>query len=128
MGFLSGHLGDANYSYVPPQGVNSTRLFGPFAFQFVPTDGLTGAQLYQNAVNSMPTLYADYNADQELISNSYVPTTQRGSLQVTIANPAGWSSNINNNTVVLSDPGKDFQESENGSQYWACLLYTSRCV
>ncbi|MGA2230034.1 MAG: polysaccharide lyase family protein [Tepidisphaeraceae bacterium] len=121
MGFLSGHLGDANYAYVPPQGVNSTRLFGPFAFQFVPTDGLTAAQLYQNAVNSMPTLTADYNTDQELIANSYVPTTQRGSLQVTVANPAGWSANINNNTVVFSDPGKDFQESENGSQYWTQL-------
>jgi autotransporter-associated beta strand protein len=121
MGFLSGHLGDANYSYTPPQGVNSTRLFGPFAFQFVPTDGLTGAQLYQNAVNSMPTLSADYNTDQELIANTYTPTTQRGSVQISASNSAGWSSNINNNTVVLSDPGKDFQESENGSQYWAQL-------
>jgi hypothetical protein len=119
IGFLSGHWGDANYAYVPTQGVNTTKLYGPFAFRFVPTDGESGAQLYQDAVNSMPTLVSDYDTDQELISNGYVPTTQRGSLEVTIANPAGWSSNIDDNTVVLSDQFKDFQESTQGSDYWA---------
>ena len=28
IGFLSGHVGDANESYVPTQGVNTTRLLG----------------------------------------------------------------------------------------------------
>ena len=121
--FLSDHYatGDANYAYTPPQGVNSTRLFGPYAFRFTPVNGKSGAQLYQDAVNSMAGLQANYNTDTELISNGYVPTPQRGELQVTVANPAGWSSNVDNNTVVLSDPGKSFQESTRGSQYWAQL-------
>ena len=118
--FLSNHYGtgDANYSYTPPQGVNSSRLFGPYAFRFTPVNSESGTQLYQDAVNSMPGLVAGYNSDTQLIANGYVPTTQRGKLQVTIASPAGWSGNVNNNTVVLSDPGKNFQESTVGSQYW----------
>ncbi len=118
--FLSNHYGtgDSNYSYTPPQGVNSSRLFGPYGFRFTPVNGESGAQLYQDAVNSMPGLVAGYNTDTQLIANGYVPTTQRGKLQVSIANSAGWSSNITNNTVVLSDPGKSFQDSTVGSQYW----------
>ena len=118
--FLSNHYGtgDANYSYTPQQGVNSSRLFGPYAFRFTPVNGESGAELYQDAVNSMPGLAVGYNTDTQLIANGYVPTTQRGKLQVSIANPAGWSSNISNNTVVLSDPGKSFQDSTVGSQYW----------
>ena len=121
--FLSDHYatGDANYAYTPPQGVNSTRLFGPYAFRFTPVNGKSGAQLYQDAVNSMAALQANYSTDAELISSGYVPTPQRGELQVTVANPAGWSSNVDNNTIVLSDPGKSFQESNTGSQYWAQL-------
>jgi hypothetical protein len=119
--FLSGHYGDSNYAYVPTQGVNSTRLFGPYAFQFSAVDGQTGAQLYQNAVSSMPTLESDYQTDSALLSNGYVPTVQRGSVQISATNSAGWSSNTNNNTVVLSDPNKDFQNSSTGSQYWAQL-------
>ena len=121
IGFLSGHEGDPNYAYVPTQGANTTRLFGPFAFRFVPTNGESGGQLYQDAVNSMPTLTADYDTDQELIASGYVPTSQRGSMQISAGNSAGWSSNVLNNTVVLSDPNKSFQESNNGYQYWAQL-------
>jgi hypothetical protein len=121
--FLSNHYGtgDANYSYTPPQGVNSSRLFGPYAFRFTPINNESGAQLYQDAVDSLPGLVANYNTDTTLVANGYVPTTQRGKLQVSIASPAGWSSNVNNNTVVLSDPGKNFQESTVGSQYWTQL-------
>lgn len=121
--FLSDHYatGDPNYAYTPPQGVNSTRIFGPYDFRFVPTDGESGSQLEQDAINSMPTLEADYDTDQELIYSGYTPTDQRGSLQVTATNSAGWSSNTTNNTIVLSDPNKSFQESDTGNQYWAQL-------
>ncbi|MGD0769617.1 MAG: polysaccharide lyase family protein [Tepidisphaeraceae bacterium] len=119
--FLSGHYGNSDYDYVPENGVNTTRLFGPFAFRFTPTNGETGAQLYQDSVNSMPTLEADYQTDSELISSGYVPFSQRGSIQISASNSAGWSSNVNNNMVVLSDPNKNFQMSTTGSQYWAQL-------
>jgi rhamnogalacturonan endolyase len=119
--FLSAHYGDSSYAYVPPQGVASTRLFGPYAFRFTDTNGESGAQLYQDAVNSMPTLEADYQDDSELISNGYVPYATRGSVQIFAGNSAGWSGNSNNNTVVLSDPNTNFQFSSTGSQYWAQL-------
>jgi hypothetical protein len=50
-----------------------------------------------------------------------VPTTSRGSLNISATSTAGWSSNIDNNTVVFSDPNKMFQESGTGYQYWAQL-------
>ncbi len=123
--FLSDHYatGDANYAYVPQQGVNTTRIFGPYDYQFTTVSGQTGAQLYQDAVNSMGTLQTDYNNDAELVSNGYVPTTSaaRGSITVNATNSAGWSSNTTNNTVVFSDPNKSFQESDTASQYWGQL-------
>ena len=126
IGFLSGHLGDANYAYDPAQGVATSKLFGPFAFRFVPTDGETGAQLYTDAVNSMPGLEADYATDTELIANGYVPETaaSRGTVQVNAASLAGWSSDIDNNTIVLSAPNTDFQESVLGNDYWAQVSTT----
>ncbi|MGA2233635.1 MAG: polysaccharide lyase family protein, partial [Tepidisphaeraceae bacterium] len=119
--YLSGHYGDANYSYDPPAGVATNKIYGPYAFSFTPTDGQTGAQLYQDAVNSIPTLDADYQTDAELVSSGYVTQPYRGSVQIAASNSAGWSSDVNNNTVVLSDPGKMFQESNLGYQYWAQL-------
>jgi hypothetical protein len=118
--FLSGHLTNSD-SYNPPTGVDSSRLFGPFAFQFGKTGTQTGAQLYQDAINAIPTYLADYQTDNELISSGYVPLAQRGSVQISAGDSAGWSSNTVNNTVVLSDPGKNFQESASGYQYWAQL-------
>ena len=122
--FLSGHYGDGNYSYIPPQGVASSRLFGPYVFRAVPTDGETAAQQYQNAINSAydyPSLYA---TDTTLLANDYVPDTARGSLSINLANSAGWSSNIDNNTIVLSDPNTNFQESHQGYQYWTQISST----
>jgi autotransporter-associated beta strand protein len=119
--FLSSHYGDANYAYVPTQGENTSKVFGPYAFRFVDTDGETGAQLEQDAINSMPQLQADYNTDSELISTGYLTSQSRGSVDISAACSAGWSSNTTNNTVVLSDPDNDFQNSAQGYQYWAQL-------
>lgn len=124
--FLSDHYatGDSNYGYTPPQGVNSTRVFGPYDFRFVPTNGETGAQLEQDAISSMSGLQANYDTDAELISSGYTPMASRGTLDISAASSAGWSSNINYNTVVLSDQHKSFQESTSGSQYWTQLSPT----
>ena len=77
----------------------------------------------QNAINSMPALQADYNADTQLLANGYVPTTAsaRSTVAITANSTAGWSSNANNNTAVLSDPHASMQNSGNGYQYWAQL-------
>jgi hypothetical protein len=116
--FYSEHYGNATYDYKPTQGVDTSKLFGPYAFRFTPTNGETGAQLYADAVNSMPALQAVYDTDTQLIANGYVTSNLRGTVQFNIANSAGWSSNTNNNTVVLSDPNKNFQLTGSGYQYW----------
>ena len=46
-----------------------------------------------------------------------MPNISRGSVQINASNSAGWSSNKANNTVVLSEPGVNFQESTQGYQY-----------
>ncbi len=117
--FLSGHYGNSSYSYVPPQGVDSSRLFGPYVFRITTTGNETGTQLYQDAVNSAANYQSLYNNESELLANGYIPSTSRGILQASIANPAGWSANTNNNTIVLSDPNTNFQKSHQGYQYWA---------
>ncbi len=39
--FLSGHYGGGSYSYAPAQGVDSTRLFGPYVFRITTANGET---------------------------------------------------------------------------------------
>ncbi|MDP9175475.1 MAG: polysaccharide lyase family protein [Planctomycetota bacterium] len=127
--FLSGHYGtgsvnpgDPGYSYVPAQGVNSSKLFGPYIFRATPVNGETPSQLYNDAISSESSYPSLYNQDATLISNGYTPYGGRGSLQANISSPvAGWSGNTNNNTVVLSDPKTNFQETHQGYQYWAQL-------
>ena len=129
MEFLSGHYGiDGSgsgafpgYAYYPTQGVNTTKLYGPYGFTVSSATATTAATINQNAINAIPADQAEFNTDTELAANGYVNTTARGSLQVTVANSAGWSSNTANNTIVLSQPGVNFQESTQGYQYWGQL-------
>ncbi len=126
--FLSDHYGiDGSgtgaypgYAYYPTQGVNTTRLFGPYAFQFSSTTSTTAAQINQNAINDIPTLESEDAQDSELATSGYLPmnSAARGSVQINATSTAGWSSNTNNNTVVLSEPGVNMQESTQGDQYW----------
>jgi hypothetical protein len=128
--FLSDHYGiDGSgsgafpgYGYFPPQGVDSTKLFGPYAFRIESSAGKTGAQIYQDAIGSISSFKALYDSETELAASGYVTTSQRASIQINAANPAGWSANPVNNTVVLSDPNVNMQESHQGYQYWAQLL------
>jgi autotransporter-associated beta strand protein len=129
MEFLSDHYGIdgtgsgayPGYAYTPPQGVNSTDLFGPFAFSISAVGTQTAAQINQNAINNVSNDVAEFNTDTELTASGYVGYASRGSMQITAANAAGWSSDTANNTVVLSEPGVNFQESTQGDQYWAQL-------
>jgi hypothetical protein len=125
--FLSDHYGIdgtgsgayPGYAYTPPQGVASTKLFGVYAFRVASDATETGAQINQDAINSIPNYDALYNTDSELIASGYVPTTARGSVQFSATNSAGWSAATSMNTVVLSDPNVNMQESTQGDQYWA---------
>jgi hypothetical protein len=126
--FLSDHYGiDADgasfpgYGYTLPSGANSSKLFGPFTFRVESSAGKTGAQLYQDAVNGIANDNQLYQTETQLISDGYLTTSQRAGVQISATNSAGWSSNSVNNTVVLSDPGVNVQESHQGYQYWAQL-------
>jgi hypothetical protein len=128
MEFMSDHYGiDAKgsaypgYGYTPPQGVNSTKLFGVYAFRITNTNSESGAQINQDAINSISNYKSLYDTDSELVSSGYVPSTARGAVQISAANSAGWNADSSRNTVVLSDPHVNMQESTQGNQYWAQL-------
>ena len=125
MEFLSDHYGiDGSgsgsypgYAYYPTQGVSTTKLYGPYGFTVSAATAATAATINQNAINAIPSDQAEFNTDTQLIASGYVPTTSRGSLQVNVSSSAGWSSTASNNTIVLSEPGVNFQESTQGYQY-----------
>jgi autotransporter-associated beta strand protein len=126
MEFLSDHYGiDGSgagafpgYAYYPTQGVATQKLYGPYGFTISSTSGTTAAAINQKVISSIPTQQAEFNSDTELASSGYINTTLRGMVQLNnVGNSAGWSSNTSNNTVVLSEPGVNFQESTQGYQY-----------
>jgi rhamnogalacturonan endolyase len=128
MEFLSDHYGidSANgygtgaypgYGYYPTPGINTTKLYGPYGFTISSTSGTTAAQINQNAINAISNDQTEFATDSELAASGYVPNISRGSVQINASNSAGWSSNNANNTVVLSEPGVNFQESTQGYQY-----------
>ncbi|MGA2582207.1 MAG: polysaccharide lyase family protein [Tepidisphaeraceae bacterium] len=123
--FLSGHYGDAEYDYVPTQGVATTKLYGPYVFDIGAASSESGAQIYQTQVNNMVNYPAMYAQDTELTGTGigqgdYIPDSQRGAVIGTLGNSAtgAWTGNIDNNTVVLAAPNTNFQESTQGYQYW----------
>ncbi len=129
MEFLSDHYGiDSTngygtgaypgYGYYPTPDVNTTKLFGPYAFTISSITGTTAAQINQNAIDNISNDQSEFNTDTELAASGYVNTANRGSVQINATSTAGWSSNIDNNTVVLSEPGVNMQESTQGYQYW----------
>ena len=129
MEFLSDHYGIdgagsgayPGYGYYPTQGVSTTKLYGPFGFTMSSTTGTSAATVNQNAINAIPNSRSEFDTDAELAASGYTATTSRGTLQVSVSNSAGWNANTTNNTVVLSEPGVNFQESTQGFQYWGQL-------
>jgi Polysaccharide lyase family 4, domain III/Polysaccharide lyase family 4, domain II len=115
---LSNHL-DNGLGYVPPQGVNTTRIFGPVGFHFNALNSTltTPAALYQDAVNAIPSALTLFTSDSILTGAGYVPSTGRGTVAPTIT--GGGSSTANTAWVVLSDQNKNMQYSTLGNEYWA---------
>ena len=114
---FSSHL-DNSLVYTPAQGVASTRLFGPYCFQFNQFNAThtTAASLYAEARQYLPFFNLLYDNDTTLSSNGYTISTARGTVAPTIA--GGGSATANTSWTVLSDAGKNFQYSSNGLQYW----------
>jgi hypothetical protein len=125
----SNHL-DNSLTLSTPAGKASSRLFGPFYIHFN-----TFGQAYTEAGNTITTpedMYSDaveagasfqplYDSEQQLLARGYVPSTARGTVSVQVngvtgAPHTGWA--------VLSDPGKNFQYSSAGYEYWADISST----
>jgi autotransporter-associated beta strand protein len=137
MEFLSDHYGIDSlngygtgaypgYGYFPTPGIATTKLYGPYGFTVSSISGTTAAQINANVISAIPNDQAEFATDTELATSGYMSNASRGSVQINASNSAGWSSveantgtNIvyQNNTVVLSEPGVNFQESTQGNQY-----------
>jgi hypothetical protein len=114
---FSSHL-DNELAYTPPQGVATSRLFGPYCFEFNKFDSVhtTPAALYQEAQQYLPFFNLLYDNDATLTSSGYTPSTGRGTVAPTIS--GGGSATANTAWTVLGDPAVNFQLSSSGLQYW----------
>ena len=127
---LSNHL-DNDLAYTPPQGVASSRLFGPYYFHFntFSWGNQTPASLYQDALRSSTGSDDLYDNDAELQSAGYVPSSQRGQVVAQIDAQGiqqGQGGNQNGNYTasptafaVLGDNQTNFQYSTLGDEYWS---------
>ena len=115
---FSGHF-NSDLFYVPTQGENTTRIFGPIGFHFNAFNGTitTPAEMYQDAINTIPSALTLFGEEGELASNGYVPNgTKRGTVAPTIS--GGGSSKADTAWAVLGDQNKNHQYSTNGYTYW----------
>jgi hypothetical protein len=117
MEMQSGH-DNSNLVYTPPQGVATTRIFGPYYFHFnqFTSTLTTPAQLYQDAQAFLPSFNSLYDNEPKLASYGYVASTARGNLTATIAGLA--TSTPNAAWVILSDNATNQQYTASGMQYW----------
>jgi Polysaccharide lyase family 4, domain II/Polysaccharide lyase family 4, domain III len=118
---LSNHL-DNDLAYTPPQGVDTTRLFGPYYFHFNAVNGLNSdpGVMYLEALASGADAPFLYDQDVTLLQNGYVPAWQRGRVQGRIAGMSGGlGSSWQSAWAVLSDNQTNFQYSTAGHEYWA---------
>jgi hypothetical protein len=113
----SGHDNSA-LLYVPVQGQNVTRIWGPVGFQF--SAGDSPATMYSNAVNTIPAALNVFAGDGVLTGQGYVPNgTSRGT--VTIGCNGCGSSSTNTAWAVLGDRAANQQLTNQGYQYWTTL-------
>lgn len=117
---LSNHL-DNDLGYTPPQGINSTRLFGPYYFHFNTINGWNSSPevMYWQALASSAYSQFLYDHDAELLQNGYVPSWQRGRVRARIEDPAREHRAPLSGWAVLADNQTNFQYSTVGHEYWA---------
>jgi hypothetical protein len=107
-----------NIGYTPPQGVASTKLFGPAYFHFnaVGTALPTPAAMYQEAQAYVPAFNFLYDNEATLLASSHVASTARGTVAPVIA--GGGSSTVNTAWTTLGDNATNVQQTTNGRQYF----------
>lgn len=112
----SNHL-DNGITDITPAGVVSHQLFGPFYVRFNKMGNSihNPEGMYKDAVQAGMHFNNLYDHEQELLESGYVPSTQRGEVEVTVDGVAGAPKTA---WAVLSDPNTNFQYSAHGAQYW----------
>lgn len=129
----SNHL-DNGLTLKTAAGTASSRLFGPYYIhlnrfgQAYTTTGktlATPADMYDDAVTVGNSFSSFYDNEADLVASGYVPTNNRGTVNVSIGNIAGLGSTATKAAwAVLSDNQKNFQYSSTGAQYWADITST----
>jgi hypothetical protein len=109
---LSDHLA-YNVGYTPPQGVASTRIFGPVYFRF---NTGTPAAMFSDALGSMSTALSNWDADGVLTGAGYVASAGRGTVAPTITGGGSGSSNLA--WAVLGDNATNQQFTNLHNEYW----------
>ncbi len=112
----SNHL-DNGITDITPAGVASHQLYGPFYVRFNQMGGSIHSPngMYKDAVQAGTHFKSLYDHEQELLDSGYVPSTQRGEVEVDVNGVAGAPKTA---WAVLSDPGTNFQYSAHGPDYW----------
>jgi hypothetical protein len=115
---MSGSHYVGTLSWTPPQGVATTKLWGPVYWHFnqVNATNSTPAALYQEAQTWLGWFDTLYDNDSTLTASNYTPSAGRGMVTATIA--GGGSSTPNAAWTVLSDPATNFQWTSAGYDYW----------
>lgn len=113
----SNHL-DNQISFPVPQDAVLRRLYGPFYLHFNSFSSMnpTARSLYAEAQAASEPLEPLYDQERELLASGYVPSTERGEVQVQVADAQGLQPLVG--WAVLSDPNTNFQYSHAGWQYW----------
>jgi hypothetical protein len=114
---LSNHL-DNGLGYTPPQGVDSSRLFGPYYFHFNTFNWWlrTPFELYVQALASSLGFQHLYDHEATLLQNGYVPSSRRGRVELEVrgAQPDRPLTTF----AVLGDNQTNFQYTAAGHEYW----------
>ena len=113
----SNHL-DNQMAFTVPAGATLHRLYGPFYLHFnsLSSGGTSPRALYREALQSMDRLKPRYDREQMLVTSGYVPSIERGDLEISIEGAAG--AHLNQAWAVLSDEHTNFQYSHAGPEYW----------
>jgi len=113
----SNHL-DNQISFNVPANASMHRLYGPFYLHFnrFSDTHATAASLYQEAMSSAEQIAPGYDTETPLLSNGYIPSGDRGEVQVKVGTAKGLEPN--QGWAVLSDPNTNFQYSHAGWEYW----------
>ena len=117
---FSNHL-DNQINFTVPADAVAHRLYGPFYLHFnqFGSANPSTASLYQEALAAGDGLRLAYDSETVLLNSGYVPSTNRGEVQVKVDGAKGLD--LNQGWAILSDLNTDFQYSHAGGEYWTSI-------